>query len=114
MDPEKGWLDEEKMSRPWIEKKKGWINRKERRTSNVEHPMSNEKTSRQVQDRPKKVYSVAEVARLLNVDKRTVMKWLDYDEDNPQGAVIPPNAWFKLPNGYIRIEEWIVLKLMEG
>ena len=26
-------------------------------------------------------------------------------------AVIPPEAWFRLPDGHIRIREWIVVEL---
>jgi transposase len=59
-----------------------------------------------------KVYSISEVAELLAVNKQTVRKWLSIGD--PDGAVIPPNAWLKLPNGHIRIREWIVLKLQGG
>lgn len=59
-----------------------------------------------------KLYSIAEVARIFKVDKRTIVKWMDFDEDAPNEAPIPPDAWFKLPNGNIRIREWIILKLM--
>lgn len=58
-----------------------------------------------------KAYSLAEVAAILHVDKRTLFKWMMYDDD-PEEAVIPPSEWFKLPNGHIRIRERIVLKLL--
>lgn len=80
----------------WIEKKENWLPGSERKQPGPEE----------------NVYSVAEVADLLKITKPTVMKWLSIDESKL--AVIPPNAWFKLPNGYIRIREWIVLKLKAG
>lgn len=57
-----------------------------------------------------RVYSVAQVAESLAVTKQTVMKWISIDE--PEYAVIPPDKWFKLPNGHIRIKESIVLQLL--
>jgi hypothetical protein len=53
-----------------------------------------------------------EVAEILSVTKKTIYKWLSLDE--PEDAVIPPAAWYKLPNGHIRIKEWIVLKLQNN
>jgi len=50
---------------------------------------------------------------MLAVDKRTVQKWMMEDEETGD-AVIPAEAWFKLPNGYIRIREWVVLELLGG
>lgn len=53
-----------------------------------------------------RTYTVDEVARIFKVSKRTVFKWMD-------GGVIPGNAWYRVPgNGYIRIDEWIILKLL--
>jgi len=34
--------------------------------------------------------------------------------DESEEAVIPPEAWFKLPNGHIRIREWAVLLIQAG
>lgn len=57
------------------------------------------------------MYSVTEVAEIFSVHRDTVIKWLSIDDDDIE-AVIPPEAWFKLPNGHIRIKEWIIQKLM--
>ena len=59
--------------------------------------------------RIEKSYSVSEVAEIMSVDRRTVFKWLSISE--PDDAVIPPNMWFKLPSGHIRILERAVLDL---
>lgn len=60
-----------------------------------------------------RIYSVTQTAELLNVDRRTVYKWLSTDE--PEYAVIPREGWFRLPgSGYIRIKEWVVNKLQAG
>jgi len=59
-----------------------------------------------------KMYSVSEVAELLSVSRQTVFKWLSFDD--PENAVIPPEAWAKTPGGHIRIREGIVLKLQAG
>ena len=56
-------------------------------------------------------FSVTEVADMLSISRQTVFKYLSFDE--PEAAVIPPNAWYRLPSGHIRIMEWIVLKLQE-
>ena len=76
----------------WLEKKKDWLpnSPKTRKT-------------RQPEKEPEKVYSVAEVARLMSVSKNTVYKWLCIN--NPEDAVIPPDGWFRIPNTtYIRIK----------
>jgi hypothetical protein len=84
----------------WIPKKKDWLGKK----AEVQ-----EKTRRF-----EKVYTVAQAAAMLGVDKQTIYKYLEFDEES-QDSVIPPHAWFRLPrSGYIRIKEWIVLKLMGG
>lgn len=57
-------------------------------------------------------YTVAEVAEILHVTKPTVMAWLEYDEGDPQSAVINPGLWFKLPNGHIRIRQAAVDQLL--
>jgi len=54
----------------------------------------------------KKTYSVADVKRILSVNRVTVYKWIDY-------GVIPAEAWFKLPNGHYRIHRWAVEALMK-
>lgn len=56
-----------------------------------------------------KAYSISQVAEIFSVSRTTIYKWLSLDE--PESAVIPPQAWFKLPNGHIRIREWAVLEL---
>ncbi len=59
----------------------------------------------------KKRYSVAQVAKMFGVDKRTVMKWLEEYEGD---SVIPPAGWFRLPrSGYIRIKESAVKALLD-
>ena len=97
MDPsEKGMAD--KMT-PWIPKKKDWLGKR----AESSYPKA---------ERIEKVYSVAEVARLFSIDKKTVFKWMAFEAEDQGEAVIPAEAWFKLPNGHIRIREWIVLKLL--
>ena len=86
----------------WLERKENWLG-----TARIKPGPA----PRAVRER---IYTVQEVADIFRVDKRTVMAWLGGD-DEPQ-AVIPPDAWFKLPgkNGAIRVREYIVLKLLEG
>lgn len=56
-------------------------------------------------------YSVAKVAKLLDVDKQTVYKWLEVDDGD---SVIPVDGWFKLPgSGYIRIKRSAVMALQK-
>jgi len=86
----------------WIPKKKNWLGEKsaahgERRTA---HGKAKE---------VEKIYTVAEVAEIMRVDKQTIKKWLGVD--SPELAVIEIDDWFRLPNGYIRIFERAVLKL---
>jgi hypothetical protein len=57
----------------------------------------------------KKCYSIKEVGKILSVSRQTIYKWLSLDE--PEDAIIPPEAWFRLPSGHIRIREWVVLKI---
>jgi len=75
----------------WLERKEGWISR-------------GEKTRRMVGER---VYSVAQVAEMLAVSRNTIYKYLD-------NAIIPPDAWFRLPSGYIRIREAAVMRIKSG
>jgi len=84
---------------PWLEKKENWLT-----------PGKSKMTPKKLFN--EKVYSVTEVAASLAVTRQTIYKWLSIDE--PEYAIIPPNAWFKLPNGHIRIREWIVLKIKKG
>lgn len=87
----------------WLEKKENWLPETQKAKAKM----------RNIKRKPgKKLYTVDEAAKTLNVDKKTIFKWMDFDEGKPESAVIPPWAWFKLPSGYIRIEEWIVLKLL--
>ena len=63
--------------------------------------------------KPSKVFSVSQVAEILQVDKQTVYKWLSTDA--PEYAVIPSDGWFRLPlSGHIRIKGWVVDKLKAG
>jgi len=75
----------------WIDRKEGWISRREN-------------TRRRVSER---VYSVTQVARMLNVSRNTVYKYLD-------SAIIPAEGWFKLPGGGIRIREAAVMRIKSG
>jgi hypothetical protein len=77
---------------------------------NMDH--RNGRTTRKPPAQAEKVYSVAEASRILSVDKRTFMKWLSIDEEDD--GPIPFDGWFKLPNGYIRIREWAVMRLQNG
>ena len=81
---------------PWIEKKKGWL------------PGGDGGEVRKAE----RMYKVSEVASLMSVNKHTVLKWMALDESDDN--IIPFEAWIKLPNGHIRIREWIVLKLQAG
>jgi hypothetical protein len=87
----------------WIEKRTNWLKAEVR---------GQRSEGREQRELSVNVYSISDAARVLKVDKRTIMKWMEYDEDDLDSAIIPPSAWFKLPNGYIRIEEWIIIKLM--
>lgn len=78
----------------WLEKRENWIPGK---------------PAQRPRKKMSKVYSVTEVAQILAVSRQTVFKWLSIDE--PEYAVIPPEAWFRLLSGHIRIREWVVLKL---
>jgi predicted transcriptional regulator len=80
----------------WIEKKK-WF----------EQPGGNGKKPQKIEQS----FSVSEVAKLLGVSRQTIFKYLALDE--PNDAVIPPAAWYRLPSGHIRIHAWIVSKLQE-
>lgn len=57
-------------------------------------------------------YSIPEVAEILSVSRDTIYKWMALD--CPEEAVIPPAAWYRLPNGRIRIRQWIVSKIQIG
>ena len=59
-----------------------------------------------------KSYSVSDTARIMGVSRQTVFKWLSIAE--PEGAVIPPAAWWRTPGGHIRIREWVLIKLQAG
>lgn len=98
---------------PWLEKKEGWIPSRRRQGYGGRAEAGGNGRRGKRQPAGERVFSVAEVADILAVDKQTVRKWL-MDDDETGEAVIPAEAWFKLPNGYIRIWEWIVVKLMEG
>jgi hypothetical protein len=84
---------------PWLEQKKSWL--KQAKQSAAAQKIIDER-----------VYSITDVAQILAVTRQTVYKWLSIDE--PEDAVIPPEAWFKLPSGHIRIREWIVAKIKKG
>jgi len=55
---------------------------------------------------------VSDTARIMGVTRQTVFKWLSIAE--PEGAVIPPAAWWRTPGGHIRIREWMLMKLQAG
>ena len=57
-------------------------------------------------------YSTGETARLLGVTKQTIFKFLSLEA--PEDAVIPPDAWFRLPAGHIRIKAWVILDLQDS
>jgi hypothetical protein len=57
-------------------------------------------------------YSVSEVATILNVSRQTVFNYLSFDE--PEKAKIPPEGWYRLPSGHIRIFKSSVAKLQWG
>ena len=60
-----------------------------------------------------RVYSVSEVAHILGVTKQIIYKWLSIG--HPEDAIIPPDAWIRLPNSnHIRIKERAVKKLLDG
>jgi hypothetical protein len=80
----------------WLEKRDNWLD--QQRTKNGRLKVS-------------KLYTVRELADIFCISKTTVYKWLSIDE--PKYAVIPPNGWFKLPSGHIRIYEWVVIKLQK-
>ena len=81
----------------WIEKKEEWFGERKR---NNGKPQKIERS-----------YSVSEVAELCGTSRQTVFKWLSIDE--PEGAVIPVVAWYRLPSGHIRIREWVVVQLQK-
>jgi len=81
----------------WLDENKDWVPK-----------------SKQRPKPPKKVemtYRISEVAEMLSVTHQTVFKWLSIDE--PEDAIIPPSAWFRLPGGHIRIFESAVLQLQK-
>jgi hypothetical protein len=59
-----------------------------------------------------RLYTVRQVADKFQITKTTVYKWLSIDE--PKYAVIPPEGWFKLPGGHIRIHPWVIEKIQNG
>ena len=81
------------MMTPWIEKRReGWLHYG---TMNEATPDRSRSSGRN--------YTVKKVAKILNVDKRTVMKWLEIDDETGD-SVIAAEEWFKLPGrGDIRI-----------
>ena len=85
------------MTSKWLGEKKSWFKRP---ASDPPRPIE-------------KTYSVAEVAELFSVEKKTIYKWLIVDEYSGD-AIIPLKAWFKLPaSGHIRIRAWIIEELMQ-
>jgi len=79
----------------WIDKKEHWIN-KPGQTDN--YP-----------SKPERSYSVTDVAEFFGVSRQTVYAWLSLDE--PGLAIIPTDAWFRLPSGHVRIRESAIIKL---
>ena len=82
---------------PWLEKKENWLPKQK---------------GKQAQTKLQKAYSIREVCQILSVSRSTIYKWLSLDE--PEYATIPPEAWFKLPSGHIRIFEWIIVKIQNN
>lgn len=79
----------------WIEKKENWLPGGKRLSRKKIEP----------------VYSIAEIARIAKVDKRTVMKWLTVDENNE--SIIKMDEWFKLPgNAGIRVKKSAVERIL--
>jgi hypothetical protein len=93
---------------PWIDKKQGWLGSKDR----VAEPQSRRAAEKKEESGPGQVYSVAQVAKMCAVDKKTIYNWMAFDKDDPGEYIIPPEAWFKLPGGDIRIREWIIKQLL--
>jgi len=57
-------------------------------------------------------YSTGATAKLLGISKQTIYKFLSLEA--PEDAVIPKDAWFRLPSGHIRIKTWIILDLQDN
>jgi len=57
-------------------------------------------------------YSTGKTAELLGVSKQTIFKYLSLEA--PEDAVIPPDAYFRLPSGHIRIKAWAIIELQEN
>ena len=54
-----------------------------------------------------KVFRVADIARMMEVDKHHIYKLID-------AGIISREEWFKLPNGYIRIRASVVKRINTG
>ena len=54
-----------------------------------------------------KLYKTSEVAKIMNITKQTIYKWMICD-------ILPSDGWIRLPNGYIRFKPWLVKKLENG
>lgn len=88
----------------WLKDQKNWLPQ----TSEVKR----KPVKKKVDD--SETYTIMEFAKIFKVSRQTVWKWLSLDE--PEGAVIPPDCWIKLPHsGHIRIKaKAIVLLKDEG
>jgi len=90
------WID----NRDQIDTSGGWLRRQGTRP----------RVRRQITVDP--VYTVAEVAQIFHVTRKTVYKWLAEEDGD---AVIPPEGWYKLPGShYIRIYAWALAPLQQG
>ncbi|MBN1105799.1 MAG: hypothetical protein JXL84_20485 [Deltaproteobacteria bacterium] len=84
----------------WLERKKNWST-EGGRLRRPKNPVR--------RTEPELVYSVTQAAAYIGVTRNTIFKYLSIDE--PEGAVIPAHAWYRLPSGHIRIREWILKEL---
>lgn len=83
----------------WLDRKKNWLGRNDGKPAPGPRRPVVEKS-----------YSVTEASDMLGVSRQTVFKWLSADDDG--SAVIPADAWYKLPgSGHIRIKQWIIIQL---
>ena len=80
----------------WIEKKEDWFPDKGRKRKAVAIERS---------------YTIAQMAEALAVSREIIYKWLALDD--PENAVIPPTGWYRLPNGRVRIREWVIIKIQK-
>ena len=87
----------------WIRQNKGWLDGiVNAKGANL--PANASQAGRARLKPIEKFYTIDEVAEILKVNRRTVLKWIEAE-------VIPPGGYFRLPSGHIRIRESAILKL---